>query len=208
MKVLIAEDDPIYRRLLEMGLTKWEYDVISTSDGDEAWQVLRQKDVPQLAILDWLMPGMEGVEVIKKVRAKQDGQYVYIILLTSRGSKEDIWAGFEAGADDYFIKPFNLRELHARIKVGIRILNLQNSLTGHVKKIEEALARVKQLHGLLPICAYCKKIRGDKDYWQQVESYIADHSEVQFSHGICPECYKEFVMPEIEKMRHGAETVS
>jgi sigma-B regulation protein RsbU (phosphoserine phosphatase) len=199
MKILIAEDDFISRRLLEATLIKWGYDVVVTSDGNEAWQILRDKNTPRLAILDWMMPGIDGINVCRKVRSEGNNPYIYIIILTAMERKDDIVTGLEAGADDYITKPFNTKELCARVQVGIRMLNLQQSLTEHVKKLEDALSRVKQLQGLLPICAYCKRIRDDENYWQRVETYIANHSEAQFSHSICPECYDKIVKPEIEE---------
>ncbi len=99
-------------------------------------------------------------------------------------------AGLDAGADDYIIKPFDTDELRARMAVGVRVLSLQEKLAERVDELQTALANVKQLRGLLPICSYCKRIRGDDQYWQQVEGYIAEHSDAQFSHGICPACYK------------------
>jgi DNA-binding response OmpR family regulator len=109
-------------------------------------------------------------------------------------------AGLQAGGDDYVTKPFDREELHARVKVGLRILQLQMNLADRVRELEEALASVKQLQGLLPICSYCKKIRDDQNYWQQVEGYISEHSGAVFSHGICPECYDKFVRPELKKL--------
>ena len=201
MKVLIAEDDPISRQLVRDSLIKWGYEVTIANNGNEAWEILQQEEPPQLVLLDWMMPGMDGVEVCKKVRAKKDGPYIYIILLTAKGRKEDLVDGFDAGVDDYVTKPFNAKELHARVKVGERMVKLEQSLASNIKKLEKALAQVKQLHGLLPICVYCKRIRDDKNYWQQVEKYIAEHSEVQFSHSVCPECYAKYVKPQLKKVK-------
>jgi phosphoserine phosphatase RsbU/P len=188
MKVLIAEDDAISRRLLESALSRWGYKVIVAADGQEAWEKLQEPDAPLLIVLDWLMPGLDGTEVCR--RARQDTRLgaAYILLVTSRGSKEDIVKGLEAGADDYVTKPFDTNELRARMQVGVRLLNLQSALADRVRDLESALSRVKQLHGLLPICCYCKKIRDDKNYWHQVESYVGTHADVRFSHGICPDC--------------------
>jgi DNA-binding response OmpR family regulator len=188
MKTLIAEDEAGSRRLLEGALSRWGYQVISARDGQEAWDILQQPDAPSLVVLDWLMPRLDGVEVCKRARQDTRLNGAYIILLTSRSAKEDVVRGLEAGADDYVIKPFDNSELRARIQVGARVINLQSALAERVRELENALIHVKQLHGLLPICCYCKKIRDDKNYWHQVEAYVANHADVRFSHGICPEC--------------------
>jgi sigma-B regulation protein RsbU (phosphoserine phosphatase) len=198
MRVLIAEDDAISRRVLEVFLRRWGYEVESAEDGDAAWERLQREDAPSLAILDWMMPGRGGVEICRRVR--ELGRLTYLILLTSRTGSEDIVEGLEAGADDYVTKPFNREELRARVQGGTRIVELQRSLAQRVEQLEQALARIKHLQGLLPICSYCKKIRNDRNYWQQVEAYISEHSEAIFSHGICPECFEKFVTPELGKM--------
>jgi sigma-B regulation protein RsbU (phosphoserine phosphatase) len=201
VKLLIAEDDMISRRLLETTLIKWGYEVVVTGDGVAAWEVLQTEDTPPLAILDWMMPGMDGIEVCRKVRQTPTPTPPYLILLTAKGRREDIVTGLRAGANDYVTKPFDREELRARVQVGMRIVELQQSLAERVKALEEALTRVKQLQGLLPICSYCKKIRDDQNYWQQVESYISEHSEAQFSHSICPDCYDRLVKPELDQLR-------
>lgn len=188
MKVLIAEDDPVSRRLLQAALVKWGYEVTVTGNGREAWGALQEPDAPSLLVLDWLMPEMDGVEVCREARKSEALKSSYIILLTSRGSKEDIVQGLEAGADDYVTKPFDHGELRARVQVGSRVVQLQSALADRVEELEVAMANVKQLQGLLPICCYCKKIRDDGNYWHRVESYITGHANVRFSHGICPDC--------------------
>jgi diguanylate cyclase (GGDEF)-like protein len=128
VKVLIAEDDAVSRRLLEAMLTRWGYEVAVTRDGVEAWEVLQGTDVPSLAILDWMMPGMDGVEVCRKVRQHRQEPYVYLLLLTTKGRKEDIIEGLDAGADDYLTKPFDPHELQVRLRTGKRIVTLQAEL--------------------------------------------------------------------------------
>ncbi len=201
MKVLIAEDETVSRRLLEATLVRWGYEVVVASDGVEAWEALQGDDAPSLAILDWMMPSMDGLEVCRRIRNRPSSTPPYLILLTAKGRREDIVTGLEAGANDYVTKPFNREELRARVQVGVRMVELQQSLADRVRALEEALARVKQLQGLLPICSYCKKIRDDQNYWQQVESYIAEHSQAQFSHSICPDCYEKLVKPELDQLR-------
>jgi len=205
MRILIAEDDAVSRRRLEATLQKWGYEVLAVEDGLAAWEVLQGEMPPPLAILDWMMPGMDGIEVCRKVRERSPSRPLYIIVLTARGSREDVVAGLQAGGDDYVTKPFHREELHARVKVGLRVLQLQMNLADRVRELEEALARVKQLQGLLPICSYCKKIRDDQNYWQQVEGYISEHSEAIFSHGICPDCFEKFVKPELKKLKPAGE---
>jgi sigma-B regulation protein RsbU (phosphoserine phosphatase) len=191
MKILIAEDDPVSRRLLEVTLTGWGYQVQVTADGRTACQALQVAGPPQLALLDWMLPEMDGLEICRRVRSTQAGRAIYIILLTTRSRKEDVIAGLDGGADDYVTKPFDREELRARLRAGCRIVELQLSLAERMAELEESLARIKQLNGLLPICAWCKKVRDDQNYWQEVECYVASHSEAQFTHGICPACLEK-----------------
>lgn len=201
MKILIAEDEPVSRRIIQSLLVKWGYEVVVTHNGVEAWEALQSEEAPSLVILDWMMPGMDGAEVCRRVRQADRLKPIYIILLTAKDRKEDLVVGLQAGADDFISKPFDVRELRARIQVGQRVVELQRALADRVKELEAALVNVKQLQGLLPICSYCKKVRNDKNYWEQVENYISEHSEVQFSHGICPDCYQKVVKPELEKLK-------
>jgi diguanylate cyclase (GGDEF)-like protein len=127
-RVLIAEDDPVSRRLLEAILVKWGYDVTVVADGSEALRLLDSADAPRLAILDWMMPGMEGVQICQRLRERKGRPYVYVLLLTARSLKQDLLQGLELGADDYLTKPFDTQELRARLHVGGRILNLQDDL--------------------------------------------------------------------------------
>jgi len=126
--VLVADDDPLYRHLLCSWLEKWSYRVVQARDGDVAWELLQQEDAPQMVILDWMMPGIDGPELCRKLRNRTNGPYPYLVLITSKGQKHDVVAGLEAGADDYLTKPFDVDELHARIRAGKRILELQAAL--------------------------------------------------------------------------------
>ncbi len=140
MKILIAEDEPMSRRLLEKLLVNWSYEVISVGDGNEAWTALQAKDAPQMVLLDWIMPGMDGVEVAAKVRAElsMHDRYIYIILITQKGSKGDIVEGIDAGADDYIVKPFDPQELRVRMRAGEKLLELQKGLVAAKAEIEAA----------------------------------------------------------------------
>jgi CheY-like chemotaxis protein len=198
MRVLIADDDAVSRRILEVTLAHSGYDVFVTASGWEAWKVLRKSDRPELVVLDWMMPGMDGLEICRRARAVGQAP-VYIILLTSKTDTQDVITGLDAGADDYIAKPFDPEELRARLRVGARVLGLQASLASRVHELEEALAQVRHLRGLLPICAYCKKVRDDRDYWEQIETYVMKHSDARFSHGICPECFAKYAAPQLEE---------
>ncbi len=200
MKILIAEDDPVSRTVLEKTLLKWDYDVQVTCDGAEAWDAIQTPESARLLILDWMMPEHDGPELCQLTRALPEGNNFYILLLTAKTQKEDIVTGLDAGADDYVTKPFHRDELRARVSTGCRILQLQSQLASRIGDLESALSEVNRLSGLLPICAYCKRIRKGDDYWQAVEHYIAHHSQAQFSHGVCPDCYEKHVKPELEKL--------
>jgi CheY-like chemotaxis protein len=200
MMVLIAEDDPVTRRLLEVRLTQWGYPLLVTSNGQEAWDTIQQVQEPLLVLLDWMMPKMDGIDVCRQIRDSRKDIPTHVIFLTARGAREDILRGFEAGADDYLQKPFDHEELRARVRVGERILLLEHDLAQRVRQLEEALEKVKSLEGLLPICSCCKKIRNDRDYWQEVEQYVGERSKAQFSHGVCLECLEKHVKPELERV--------
>jgi sigma-B regulation protein RsbU (phosphoserine phosphatase) len=201
MRILVAEDDSVTRRLIEATLSRIGFDVITAADGNATWRILETfdgKNAPELLVLDWMMPGIDGIEICRKVRTTPGLELMYILLLTMRSEKEDLAMGLTAGANDYIAKPFHPIELESRIRVGQRIVNLQQSLTSRISELEGALADVRRLQGLLPICSYCKKVRNEANYWQQVESYITTHSDLELSHSVCPTCL-ERVMREIDK---------
>jgi two-component system cell cycle response regulator len=127
-KILVADDEPLSRRILSNFLTKWGYDVTVVTDGTSALGVLEGENSPRLAVLDWMMPGMEGVQICQRVRQQTDRPYVYLLLVTARSEKEDLLRGLSLGADDYLTKPFDAQELQARLLVGKRILSLQDNL--------------------------------------------------------------------------------
>lgn len=197
MRILIADDDDVSRLELESLLTRHGHEVVAVPDGTDAWDVLRGEDPPRLAVLDWLMDKMDGVEVCRRVRERHGLRGVYLILLTSRRDREHVLAGLRAGANDYVTKPFDRDELLARVRVGEQMVGVQAELAARVRELEDALARVSQLQGLLPICSYCKCIRDDNNYWHQVEHYVKAHSGVKFSHGVCPDCWETVMKPQL-----------
>jgi DNA-binding response OmpR family regulator len=150
---------------------------------------IQERTQSTVLILDRMMPEIDGVELCRRARLLPTFPPLYIVMVTSAAETSDITAGLDAGADDYVIKPFNAAELKARAQVGMRMVALQESMARRLAELEQALASVKQLRGLLPMCSYCKKIRVDDKYWQQLEGYLTEHSDAEFSHGICPECF-------------------
>jgi sigma-B regulation protein RsbU (phosphoserine phosphatase) len=199
MKILIADDDPVANCLLEDQLRHWQYEVTSVADGPAAWDVLAGPGAPPMAILDWQMPGVSGVELCQKFRHDFPARPAYLAILTgSRVELESLVTGLEFGADDFLLKPFDAAELRARLRAARRVLQLQQDLAGRVAELGQALAEVKQIRGLLPICAWCQKIRDGKNNWHRIESYASQNTGATFSHGICPECKKKHFKPELD----------
>jgi two-component system cell cycle response regulator len=145
--VLIAEDDPLFRRILERWFQQWDYRVTAVENGLDAWEVLQRDDAPQLAILDWMMPGMDGIELCRRIRSRDQSPYRYVLLLTAKDDKQDVITGLEAGADDYLTKPFDVDELRARVRAGKRILDLQAALI-HAQDDLQSAALHDSLTGL------------------------------------------------------------
>ena len=195
--VLIADDDALSRRLLRNLLDVPGRTVIEAADGNQALEVLLGDDPPDIAVLDWVMPGMDGPDICRVIRRTERVRPVYVLLVTVRTDKTDVVHGLDSGADDYVTKPWNAAELRARVNVAMRVVSLQKELVQRVKELEDALAHVRRLQGILPICMYCKKIRDDEQYWHEVEQYITEHSEAMFSHSVCPDCYRKYLEPQL-----------
>ena len=193
MRALVADDDRGTAVILTRALERLGLEVLVAHDGAEAWAILQRDSSIVLSILDWMMPGADGPELCRRIRRDESRAHIYLILLTSRGASADLVAGLDAGADDYLVKPFEADELRARVQVGLRVHTLQERLADQVAELQEALTNVKQLRGLLPICSYCKSVRTDQNYWERVDHYVAQHTDVQFSHGICPPCYETVI---------------
>jgi two-component system cell cycle response regulator len=144
MKILIADDESVSRHMLHGLLAKWGYEVVEVPDGNAAWEILKSPDAPRMALLDWMMPGQNGVDVCRALRKVRPEPYTYILLLTAKDAKESVVEGLESGADDYLTKPFNPQELKARIRVGLRLLDLEDNLV----QAREAM-RFKATHDIL-----------------------------------------------------------
>ena len=196
-KVLVADDDIITRRLVENVMLKNGYEIVSCQNGTEAWEHLSEPHGPKLAILDWVMPGLQGIEICRRIREQKFKINPYLIILTaSMNEKKDVLESFRTGANDYVEKPFDSNELIARVKLGEKLINLQIELADRIKALEEAYQHIKTLQGILPICMHCHNIRNDNESWERIEEYISRHTDAQFSHGLCPKCMKKHY-PEI-----------
>lgn len=160
MKILIADDDDVLRHILQATLAKWGYEVAASRNGLEAWEILHGNDAPRLAILDWIMPGMDGIEICRRIRSRLHEPYIYILLLTAKVRKEDAIAGLDAGADDYLSKPFDPAELQARLRAGRRILDLQEALLAAREKLQYQ-ATHDSLTGLLNRAATLDALRNE-----------------------------------------------
>ena len=189
MRVLLAEDEAVSRRLLEATLSRFGYEVLTVDDGLQAWEQLNSERPPLLALLDWSMPGLDGPEICRRIRSRPGGHgYTYMLLVTARAAKQDVVEGLSAGADDFISKPVDAAELRARLRVGERIVRLEQDLSLKVRDLEVAAEHVKELQGMIPICMHCKRIRNQEQLWEKVETYIETRSGAKFSHALCTEC--------------------
>jgi sigma-B regulation protein RsbU (phosphoserine phosphatase) len=193
MKVLAVEDDNVSKVVLRRALVALGHEVIEANNGEEGWEAyLREK--PRVTVSDWQMPRLDGLEFCRRLRAQQGEDYIYFILLTSsHASVHNRRLAAEAGVDDFLTKPIDMSALWMRLRVAERIL----TYTRQVNRLEE----------MMPMCSYCKKIRDDQNYWQQIESYINERTGSEISHSVCPECYKSVVIPELERLKANAPVV-
>jgi DNA-binding response OmpR family regulator len=217
--ILVVEDTPSALKVLTETLSAEGYRVRPANSGKLALASVAVA-TPDLILLDIRMPGMDGFEVCRRLKSREATRSIPVIFISALSEFEDRVAGFAHGAVDYVTKPFNREELLARVRTHValrrattalqqRTMELQQlndrlrseiserraveeKLAVKVVQLEETLARVKHLEGIIPICMYCKKIRDDQDSWSQLETYITAHSEAVFSHGICPDCLRKY----------------
>lgn len=192
MKILTVEDDAVARAILRQALVRLGHEAVEASDGESAWVMLQKTDTVRVVVSDWIMPNSDGLELCKRIRGRTGSEYVYFILLSSRDATgENRTAAADAGVDDFLTKPLDIAELWTRLRVAERILRYTT--------------QVRQLEQMMPICSYCKKIRDDQNYWQQIEGYISARTGSDFSHSVCPDCYQRMLLPEIERMKAAAK---
>ena len=182
MKILVVEDNAVAAAILEAALIKLGHEPTRAADGLTAWRAFELNPV-RVVVSDWLMPGIDGLELCRRIRAR-GGEYTYFILLSAVESNTgNLELALDAGVDDFLHKPVKMDELKMRLHVAARILNYST--------------QVQQLESFIPLCSYCKKVRDDKNYWSQIESYINTRTGSQFSHGVCPDCYDRVLVPQM-----------
>ena len=175
MKILIAEDDPVSAEILRFTLEHFGHEVVVAMSGAEAWEKFNAEPV-RVIVSDWMMPGLDGLQLCHKVRARPQTDYTYFILLTAINTgRDNLRQAMDAGIDDFLAKPLDREAILMRLRVAERIL--------------EFTTQIRVLKELIPICMYCKRVRDDSNYWDQVENYIHEHTGSNFSHGICPPCF-------------------
>lgn len=189
MRVLLVEDEPLARQRATGLLARLGHEVAAAEDGLEAWASW-QKGAFDVVLTDWSLPGLDGLELCRRIRAERRSGYTCVVVQTVRSGKQNYLAAMDAGADDFLEKPLDLDTLGARLGVAARVRDLYQELD--------------RLRGLIPICSYCKKVRSDGDYWQQVEAYVAARSHALFSHTVCPECYEGIMLPDLEDWKRKA----
>lgn len=179
MKILIAEDDPVSGKILQFTLQHYGHEVVVATNGTEAWEKYDAEPV-RVIVSDWMMPGLDGLQFCQKVRERAKTDYTFFILLTATNTgRDNLRRAMDAGIDDFLTKPLDRDAILMRLRVAERIL--------------EFTTQIRALKELIPICMYCKRVRDDANYWDQVESYIHLHTGSSFSHGICPDCFTQHV---------------
>ena len=197
--ILIVDDTSKNIELLGTILDREGYDISAAMTGGQALATLHEIE-PDLILLDVMMPDMDGYEICRRIKSDISRKDIPVIFLTAKTETEDIVTGFTAGGVDYILKPFHPEVLTARVRTHVELYRGKKEREKLLSELEHALGMVKQLSGILPICSFCKKIRNDEGYWSQVEEYIKNHSEADFSHSICPECLKKHYPEMAEKI--------
>lgn len=188
MRILIADDDPFIRRCLAVQVATDGFEPVVCGNGAEALQILSSSSAPPIGLIDWIMPGLSGLDVCSKLRSLALPLQPYLIIITVKHDSSDIAAALETGANDYIIKPFSLLELGTRIRVGKHNVELQTSLLERIGQYKTVTDLARRLHGLLPLCDSCRKPRTDPAYWEEVKNYFTSHEDPSFTCGLCAEC--------------------
>ncbi len=197
MLIYVADDDEINLRLIRTVLANAGFENIRLFNSGTSMMIETVRIRPDLLLLDIMMPGFSGYDVLERIKQDPSLEDIPIIMITAASMGENLEPlerSFELGAMDFISKPFANLELIQRVKSALRMEKQRQGL-------ENAAKQIRSLEKLLPICSYCKKIRADKNYWQEVETYISDHTDTMFSHSICPDCYEKEVKPQLESIK-------
>ncbi|MBI2203270.1 MAG: response regulator transcription factor [Candidatus Rokubacteria bacterium] len=185
MKILLVDDEPAMLDVMADLLADLGHETVTVSNGMRALEALDREPL-RVVITDWMMPTMDGLELVRRIRASGRQRYVYVIMLTALAGPEKYLEGMRAGADDFVSKPISIEELEVRLRVAERIIGLQEN--------------VRLLEGILSICMYCKKVRASEAAWTSIEHYVEQRSDASFSHDVCPACYESQVAPELRAL--------
>jgi len=188
--ILIVDDVPENVEILYSVLEQDNYRFAIALNAAEMYKAI-EKEVPDLVLLDVMLPDGDGFSLAEDILSVHSDRYLPIIFITARAHLEDKVRGFEAGGVDYITKPFDEAEVSVRVKTHVELKLAREQQATLILQLQQALEEVKQLRGIIPICAHCKKVRNDDGYWMQVEHYVSEHSEAEFSHGLCPVCMQE-----------------
>ncbi len=191
-RILIAADDGSTMHFLESSIDSWGYETMVVFNDRELLYRMEREKHPPLVILDGSMQGVDGLALCRRIRLSPDLPRPYIILLTPDGTFKRLLPDPVWGPDDLLPRPCTRTELHARVRTGMRVIDLETEVTQLVADLARAASKIMKLGGLLPICSHCKKIRDDSGYWNELEKYISDHSDAEFSHAICPSCLAKY----------------
>ena len=200
--ILVVDDIPKNLEVIGNILSLEQYQISVAGDGEKAWKILNRIS-PDLILLDIMMPTVDGYTLCRQIKSLENKKDIPIIFVTAKSAPEDLAKGFELGAVDYITKPFNASELIARVRTHVSLYRAKKKNEFLIDELQTALAQIKKLSGLLPICCVCKKIRDDEGYWNQVEAYISAHIDVRFTHSLCPACvrtqYPEYARAILDK---------
>lgn len=198
LRILAVDDDAATRLAFDSIIRAAGWSPVVVDDPEEAYRILTGPDAPPIALIDWHMPTLSGIDLCRRVREAAPDARPYLIFVTVKSASEDVAAGLDAGADGYMTKPIAPIELLARVRAGIRTIASQQDLRTRLQQAEIASAQTKKLRELLPICAYCRRIRDEDQRWSTLEQYLSQHIGVRFTHGFCPDCYDDHVRPDVE----------
>jgi CheY-like chemotaxis protein len=194
VKLLIAEDDRMSSRLMQAVLKDLDLEILTAVDGQEALDAIEDES-PAMIMLDWMLPGVSGLEICQKVRQRNLAERPYIVMVTFRDKGDDVVAAFEAGADDYITKPIHPRQLLARVTGALRLVLREHALVHEQAALQTALASLRNMPPLVPICSCCRRVSDGEDNWLSADRYLSVRAGVQFTHGLCPTCAPRLMEP-------------